>query len=127
MGWFTRKSKNIHTPTDQKKDTPGGFWHKTPSGNIVDRDDLEGNCWVSEEDSYHFRIGSKEYFSIVLPLAENAGNLDVSIFQLDGKLVKTISSLVAGAKISTTGIGAGTYLLETRIGEKIFSGKLIIE
>ena len=65
MGWFTRKNKNINTPTDQKKDTPDGFWHKTPSGNIVDRDDLEGNCWVSEEDEHHFRIGSKEYFSII--------------------------------------------------------------
>ncbi|MEN8956481.1 MAG: carboxyl transferase domain-containing protein, partial [Flavobacteriales bacterium] len=65
MGWFSRKSKNIQTPTDQKKDTPDGFWHKTPSGNIVDRDDLEGNNWVSEEDHHHFRIGSKEYFSII--------------------------------------------------------------
>lgn len=65
MGWFSRKSKNIQTPTDQKKDTPDGFWHKTPSGNIVDRNDLEDNNWVAEEDSYHFKIGSKEYFSII--------------------------------------------------------------
>ena len=65
MGWFTRKSKNINTPTEQKKETPDGFWHKTPSGNIIDREDLEQNNWVSPEDEHHFRIGSKEYFQII--------------------------------------------------------------
>lgn len=65
MGWFTRKDKNIVTPTNQKKETPDGLWHKTPSGIIVDKDDLEINSWVCAEDSYHFRIGSKEYFSII--------------------------------------------------------------
>ena len=65
MGWFSRKSKNIVTPTDQKKETPDGFWHKTPTGNIIDRDDLKENKWVSPEDAYHFRIGSEEYFSII--------------------------------------------------------------
>ncbi len=65
MGWFTRKNKNIVTPTDQKKETPDGLWHKTPSGKIVDKDNLEENSWVSIEDGYHFKIGSKEYFSIL--------------------------------------------------------------
>ncbi len=65
MGWFTRKNKNIVTPTEQKKETPDGLWHKTPSGNIVDKDNLEENSWVSIEDGYHFKIGSKEYFSII--------------------------------------------------------------
>ena len=65
MGWFTRKDKNIITPTEQKKNTPDGLWHKTPSGVIVDKDDLESNAWVAHEDGYHFRVGSKEYFSII--------------------------------------------------------------
>jgi acetyl-CoA carboxylase carboxyl transferase subunit beta len=65
MGWFTRKNKNIVTPTEQKKETPDGLWHKTPSGKIVDKDNLEENSWVSIEDGYHFKIGSKEYFSIL--------------------------------------------------------------
>lgn len=65
MGWFTRKNKNIVTPTDQKKETPDGLWHKTPSGKIVDKDNLEQNSWVSVEDGYHFKIGSKEYFTII--------------------------------------------------------------
>ena len=65
MGWFTRKDKNISTPTELKKETPDGLWHKTPSGKIVDKDNLEENLWVSPEDNYHFRIGSQEYFSII--------------------------------------------------------------
>jgi len=65
MGWFSRKNKNIVTPTDQKKETPDGLWHKTPSGKILDKDNLEENNWVSIEDGYHFKIGSKEYFSII--------------------------------------------------------------
>ncbi len=65
MGWFSRKSKNIQTPTEQKKETPDGFWHKTPAGNIVDREDLKENSWVSAEDGHHFRIGSQEYFQII--------------------------------------------------------------
>ena len=65
MGWFTRKSKNINTPTEQKKETPDGFWHKTPSCNIVDKGALEENSWVSVEDGYHFKIGSKEYFTVI--------------------------------------------------------------
>ena len=65
MGWFTRKEKNISTPTELKKETPDGLWHKTPSGKIVDKDNLEENLWVSPEDNYHFRIGSKEYFSFI--------------------------------------------------------------
>lgn len=78
MGWFTRKKKNIVTPTDQKKETPDGIWHKTPSGIIVDKDNLESNFWVSPEDNYHFRIGSKEYFSIIF---------DDNIFEeLDGNM-----------------------------------------
>ena len=36
MAWFRRKLKGIRTETKEKKDTPEGLWHKTPSGNIVD-------------------------------------------------------------------------------------------
>ena len=40
MAWFRRKLKGIRTETKEKKDTPEGLWHKTPSGNIVDNDEL---------------------------------------------------------------------------------------
>jgi len=62
--WFKRKMKGIQTPTDEKKDTPKGLWYKTPSGKIIDSDDLKANLYVSPEDGYHVRIGSAEYFEI---------------------------------------------------------------
>ena len=63
--WFKRKDKGIQTPTEEKKDVPKGLWHKTPSGKIIDADELKSNYFVSLEDGYHMRIGSQEYFSIL--------------------------------------------------------------
>tara|TARA_B100000963_G_scaffold39533_1_gene29355 strand:- start:1068 stop:1922 length:855 start_codon:yes stop_codon:yes gene_type:complete len=65
MPWFKRKKKGIQTETQDKKDTPEGLWHKTPSGKIVDNDELTDNNFVSPEDNFHLRIGSKEYFSLI--------------------------------------------------------------
>lgn len=64
MAWFKRKDKGIQTPTEAKKDTPKGLWYKTPSGKIIDTEELKRNLYVSPEDGYHVRIGSKEYFEI---------------------------------------------------------------
>jgi acetyl-CoA carboxylase carboxyl transferase subunit beta len=63
--WFKRKDKGIQTPTEEKKDVPKGLWYKTPSGKIVDTDELKENQYVSPEDGYHVRIGSNEYFEIL--------------------------------------------------------------
>ena len=63
--WFKRKEKGIQTATEEKKDTPKGLWYKSPTGKIVESEDLEKNCYVSPEDDYHVRIGSKEYFEIL--------------------------------------------------------------
>ena len=63
--WFKRKDKGIQTPTEDKKDVPKGLWYKTPSGKIIDTKELEKNFYVSPEDGYHVRIGSKEYFEIL--------------------------------------------------------------
>ena len=65
MAWFKRKAKGITTSTEEKKDTPRGLWYKSPTGKIVDTDELEKNFYVSPEDGYHVRIGSKEYFEIL--------------------------------------------------------------
>lgn len=62
--WFQRKIKGIQTPTEKKMDVPKGLWYKSPSGKIIDTDDLRANLYVSPEDGYHVRIGSKEYFEI---------------------------------------------------------------
>jgi acetyl-CoA carboxylase carboxyl transferase subunit beta len=63
--WFKRIEKGINTPTEAKKDVPKGLWYKTPSGKIVDTEDLKQNLYVSREDGYHVRIGSAEYFEIL--------------------------------------------------------------
>ena len=65
MAWFRRQKKGIQTNTQDKKDTPEGLWHKTPSGKIVDNDELIDNNFVSPEDNFHLRIGSLEYFKIL--------------------------------------------------------------
>jgi len=65
MSWFERKVKGITTPTEQKKDAPDGLWFKTPNGKIVHTRELKNNAYVSPEDGFHVRIGSKEYFEII--------------------------------------------------------------
>ena len=63
--WFKRTQKGIQTPTEEKKDVPKGLWYKSPTGKIVDAEQLESNFYVSPEDGYHVRIGSNEYFQIL--------------------------------------------------------------
>ena len=65
MAWFKRTQKGIQTPTEEKKDVPKGLWYKSPTGKIVDAEQLESNFYVSPEDGYHVRIGSNEYFKIL--------------------------------------------------------------
>ena len=63
--WFKRKEKNITTSTEDKKDVPKGLWHQTPTGKIIEHEELKANHYVSPEDGFHVRIGSKEFFSIL--------------------------------------------------------------
>ena len=65
MAWFKRKEKGIQTSTEEKKDTPKGLWYKSPTGKIVDAEELASNFYVSPEDGYHVRVGSNEYFEIL--------------------------------------------------------------
>lgn len=65
MAWFKRKDKGIQTPTEAKRDTPKGLWYKSPTGKIIETDELGKNFYVSPEDGYHVRIGSKEYFEML--------------------------------------------------------------
>lgn len=63
--WFKRKTKNITTSTEDKKDVPKGLWHQTPTGKVIEHEELKANNYVSPEDDFHVRIGSKEFFSIL--------------------------------------------------------------
>ncbi|NNF83207.1 MAG: acetyl-CoA carboxylase carboxyltransferase subunit beta [Flavobacteriaceae bacterium] len=78
MAWFKRKDKGIQTPTEAKRDTPKGLWYKSPTGKVVDTEELEKNYYVSPEDGYHVRIGSNEYFEILFD--------DDKFKELDAKL-----------------------------------------
>lgn len=63
--WFKRKTKNITTSTEEKKDVPQGLWHKTPTGKIIEYEELKRNNYVSPEDEFHVRVGSREYFDMI--------------------------------------------------------------
>ena len=63
--WFKRKLKGIITPSREKKETPDGFWYKTPSGDVIEKTELKENIFVTPKEGYHVRIGSKEYFDII--------------------------------------------------------------
>ena len=65
MSWFKRKEKGITTATEDKMDVPKGLWYKSPTGKVIDADELARNLWVSPEDGFHVRIGSAEYFEIL--------------------------------------------------------------
>ena len=65
MSWFKRSEKGIQTRTEEKKDIPKGLWYKTPTGKIIETQELASNFYVSPEDDYHVHIGSREYFEIL--------------------------------------------------------------
>ncbi|MBI3587136.1 MAG: acetyl-CoA carboxylase carboxyltransferase subunit beta [Ignavibacteriales bacterium] len=66
MAWFRRSKQNI-SPEGPKKDMPDGQWVKCEScGEIIHRKQLEQNLYTCFKCGFHFRIGSKEYFSILL-------------------------------------------------------------
>ena len=66
MAWFRRSQANIQTQ-GQKKDTPDGMWAKCENcGEIIHTKQLEQNLWTCTKCSHHFRIGSRQYFEILL-------------------------------------------------------------
>ena len=82
MTWFKRTNKGIQTPTEAKRDTPKGLWYKSPTGKIIETEELEKNFFVSPEDGYHVRIGSEEYFNIIFD-DNKFEELDINITSKD--------------------------------------------
>ncbi len=65
MAWFRRSKQNIQS--EGKKETPDGLWTKCGGcGEIIHRNQLQQNLFTCPKCSFHFRIGSKEYFRILL-------------------------------------------------------------
>ena len=80
--WIKRKAKNITTSTEDKKDVPKGLWHQTPTGKIIEHEELKANNYVSPEDGFHVRIGSNEFFSILFD-GNKYTELDANVESVD--------------------------------------------
>lgn len=66
MGWFKRDKEGITTPSDEKKETPEGLWHKCPKCKvIVEIDEHERKFWVCDNCGFHNKVNAAEYFSFL--------------------------------------------------------------
>jgi acetyl-CoA carboxylase carboxyl transferase subunit beta len=66
MAWFKRSKENISSD-GQKKDIPDGMWTKCGGcGEIIHKKPLYQNLFTCPKCNFHFRIGSKEYFEILI-------------------------------------------------------------
>ena len=66
MGWFKRSKENISLES-RKRELPDGQWLKCDKcDEIIHKKQLELNKWTCIKCDNHFRIGSAEYFSILL-------------------------------------------------------------
>ena len=101
--WFKRRKKNINTPTEDKNDVPKGLWHKTPTGKVIEYDELRANNYVSPEDGIHVRIGSTQFFEIVFDegkFQERDANVE-SVDMLKFKDSKTYTDRLKEVKAKT--------------------------
>ncbi|MCS7153043.1 MAG: acetyl-CoA carboxylase, carboxyltransferase subunit beta [Bacteroidia bacterium] len=66
MTWYLRKEEGIRTASTEKIGAPDGLWVKCPScGKPIHIKELMQSEYVCPYCSYHFPIGSKEYFRIL--------------------------------------------------------------
>ena len=64
--WFQRQKEGITTPTQEKKETPDGLWHRCPKCKVmVSADEYEANLWVCANCGHHNGIDAKDYFSFL--------------------------------------------------------------
>ncbi len=66
MAWFKRSKENIST-NEPKKDLSDGNWFKCPDcSEMIHKKTIESNFYVCTHCGHHFRIGSEEYFKLLL-------------------------------------------------------------
>lgn len=66
MAWFKRKEANITATETEKKETPDGLWSKCEKcGTMLYKRQLVENAYVCYKCSFHFRVGSEVYFSLL--------------------------------------------------------------
>jgi acetyl-CoA carboxylase carboxyl transferase subunit beta len=82
MAWFRRSKENI-TSEGPKKDIPDGQWTKCDGcTEIIHKKQLEQNHYTCMKCGYHFRIGSTEYFDLLLD-AKTFKETDAKIRSVD--------------------------------------------
>ncbi len=65
--WYKRLRKGITTSTAEKREMPEGLWSKCPECHyICTTSELKENLYVCPKCNYHHRIGSDDYFEILL-------------------------------------------------------------
>jgi acetyl-CoA carboxylase carboxyl transferase subunit beta len=106
MAWFKRSKENISSD-GQKKDIPDGMWTKCNGCNeIIHKKQLEQNLFTCPKCNFHFRIGSKEYFEILLD--------DGTLKEMDKKMRSVdplgfVDTKTYASRISTTIKKTGLY------------------
>ena len=114
MAWFKRKEKGITTATEDKMDIPKGLWYKSPTGKVIDAEELARNLFVSPEDGFHVRIGSTEYFQILfdnnefIELDKNMTSKDPLHFVVTKKYADRLKDVMEKTKLKDavrTGVG----------------------
>lgn len=65
VDWFRRTKKGLLSTA--KKVIPDGLWIKCPKcSEYLYKRELERHYWICNQCNYHFRIGSADYFRILL-------------------------------------------------------------
>ncbi|AKQ46389.1 hypothetical protein TH63_13365 [Rufibacter radiotolerans] len=66
MAWFKRVEKGIVTPTEHKKETPDGLWHKCPEcKTVISTAEHRQQLFTCAKCNHHDRINSQEYFEVL--------------------------------------------------------------
>lgn len=83
MSWFKRKSENIQTPTEEKKEVPDGVWTQCPGcKKAFTTLSITKNAYVCTSCNYHLQVGSQEYFSVLFD-DEQFTELDANMVSAD--------------------------------------------
>jgi acetyl-CoA carboxylase carboxyl transferase subunit beta len=71
MAWFKRVEKGIVTPTEQKKETPDGLWHKCQEcKTVVTMAEHKRLLYVCGHCNHHDRIDAADYFEFLFDRGE---------------------------------------------------------
>ena len=71
MAWFKRVEKGIVTPTEQKKETPDGLWHKCSECKaVVTMAEHKRLLFVCNACQHHDRIDAADYFDFLFDNGE---------------------------------------------------------